>query len=350
MSMPSDGWTASGPDFSAQYRQQAEQLARRFAVMEGVVGVLLTGGLTFGKADRHSDIDLIVYLRQQSLRTWYFGEAPLPEGESRYHDLRLDVSYLDYERECERQWSSGEQWSASQAEVLYDPEGLLAALLDQKRPTEDELIGEALNSAARVRFMLERLVPAWLYRGESLAAHQVLNQAVSELIRLMHLMNRHPGPEAGWDVVLLDAVENAPDHVSAELRDAMTTGDLSAGAATRRRYTMYRLLQSCWADLSPDEPFEDRADFVRQRRMLRDLVTRGQIPLTEFRDRFDPHLLIQSPAFDLVWFDRQSDEPRLCFNHDRLHHLVHHDLGRFLDYQQRLLRELAEASGTDSDS
>lgn len=343
-------WESSGPDYSEEYRQEARQLARRFAVMEGVVGVLLTGGLTFGGADRYSDIDLIVYLRQQSLRTWYFGEAPLPEGESRYHNLHLDVSYLDYEHERERRWSTGELWGASRADILYDPEGLLADLLNEKLASVRQLTDEALDCAVRIKFLIEHLVPAWLYRGEALAAHKVLNQATDDLIRLIHLLNRQPGPEPGWDVALLGSLEKVPDGFSADLQEALKTGDLSAAEASRRRYVLLRLLQGCWTDIAPDEPFEDRADVVRQRRMLRDLLSRRSMPLAEFREKYDVRLLIQSPAFDLLWIDRQSEELSVWLNEDRLHELVHHDLGRFLDYQQRLLRELAAATGTDIDS
>lgn len=343
-------WASSGPDFSEQYREQAEQLARRFAIMEGVVGVLLSGGLTLGDADRYSDIDLFVYLRQQSLRTWYFGEAPLPEGESRYHDLRLDVSYLDYEQEQRREWSTTEQWSASRARILYDPEGLLAELLDAKRPSSEELAERALDSAATIRFMLERQVPAWLYRGEAIAAHQVINRATEEFVRLVHLMNDSAGPEAGWDIVLLESLPWKPDAISSELAGIMRTGDLSTSDASRRRYALLRVLQSCWSSIAPGEPFEVRADTGRQRRMLRDLSARATMSLNEFLERYDRRLLIQSPAFDLVWIDREAEEFQVRFSHDRLQHLLHHELGRFLDDQQRLLRELAESSGKDVDS
>lgn len=348
--MSTGRWASSGPDFSDHYRELAEQLARRFGVMEGVVGVLLTGGLTFGDADRYSDIDLFVYLRQQSLRTWYFGEAPLPEGESRYHDLRLDVSYLDYEYERERDWSITEQWSAARAAILYDPEGLLTELLAAKRPSSEELATRAFDTAAKIRFILERQVPAWLYRGEALAAHQVINRATDEFVRLLHLINGAPGPEAGWDVALLDDLPLKPDFLSHELIEIMRTGELSTSDASRRRYALLRLLQSCWSSIAPNEPIEDRADTVRQRQMLRELATRATMPLSEFLELYDRRLLIQSPAFDLVWIDREAEEFQVRFSHERLAHLLHHELGRFLDDQQRLLRELAESSGTEIDS
>jgi hypothetical protein len=183
-----------------------------------------------------------------------------------------------------------------------------------------------------------------------LAAHHVLNQAIADLVRLIHLLNHQPGPDAGWDVVLLESVEVVPPELTAQLSDAMQTGDLSAADASRRRYALLKLLQSCWSEIASGEPFEDRADLVRQGRMLRDLLGRGGVSISEFRAEYDPRLLIQSPAFELVWIDRQSDEVYVRFNVERLQQLVRHDLGRFLGYQQRLLRDLAAASGTDVDS
>jgi predicted nucleotidyltransferase len=348
--MSAGRWASSGPDYSQQYKNEAAQLARRFAVMEGVVGVLLSGGLTFGEADRHSDIDLYVYLRQQSLRTWYFGEAPLPEGESRYHNLRLDVSYLDYEHERERSWGPVEQWAASRAEVLYDPEELLGQLLQEKLRSPDAIRNEAMDVAANIRFLLERRVPAWLYRGESLAAHQVLNQATSDLVRLIHLVNKTPGPESGWDIALLNTLDFVPGSWAVRVSEIFDAGDLSADTASKRRYALTRVLYDCWARLAPAEPFEDRADVVRQRQMLRELAERGQIPLAEFRQTYEPHLLIQLPAFELVWIDREVEEFQVRFNHKRLQQLIHHELGRFLDFQQRILRDIGAAAGSDVDS
>ncbi len=348
--MDASGWTSPGPDFSERYRHEAQQLAHRYAIMEGVVGVVLVGGLTFGEADRYSDIDLIVYLRQQSLRTWYYGEAPLPEGESRYHDLRLDVSYRDYERETERPWTSTEVWGASRAGILYDPEGLVRELLTEKSRGESSTADEALDLAARVRFRLDRNVPAWLYRGEALAVHAVLNDAIDDLVALIHLINDLPAPETGWSIALLDHLERTPTGAESMIQEAMRTGDLSVEDASRRRYAVNRLLQACWEMFAPGETLHDRPDAVRQALMLRHLVHAGSMSLDDYHHRFDRRLLIQSPAFDLVAIDRQHHQTRVTFDYDRLRHLVNHELGRFLDYQQRLLRELADVAATELDS
>lgn len=346
-----ESWSSRGPDFSAAYRQQAQQLARQFAIMEGVVGVLLTGGLTFGEADRYSDIDLTVYLRQQSLRTWYFGEAPLPEGESRYRDLRLDISYLDYELEHSRNWTSADVWRASRAGILYDPEGLIRELLDSKQLDEAQYRLKAVDLAGNLQVTIDQLVPAWLYRGEALAAHALLNEGVSGVIELIHLINGSPVPESGWDVVLADSLDVVPDGFTGSIEEALRTGDLSAAEASRRRYALRTLLRQCVSHLSPAQSlFDEPGSASPLQEMLRYLMTHDALDIDEFLSRFDRILLIQSPAFDLVWIERTLDETRVRFNHARLHQIVQHELGRFLDSQQRLLRELASLASDESDS
>jgi hypothetical protein len=345
-----DRWASSGPDFSEAYLETAQQLARRYAIMEGVVGVALVGGLTFGEADRYGDVDLIVYLQQQSLRTWYFGEAPLPEGESRYHGLRLDASYRDYDRERERAWSPIEIWRASRSIVLYDPEQLLSDLFASKIPRPDAHAIAALDRAAEIRYLLDRKAPGWLYRGEALAAHQVLNLAVDQVVGLLYLVNGEVEPEPGWDLALIERLDWLPAQLTDSLRAAMNTGGLTIDEATPRRYALQRLLRQCWDRIAPGDPFEERADAVRQARMLRSMVVDGVVTLDEWRERYDPRLLIQSPAYELLTIERQANGAVVRFNHDRLQRLVDHELGRFLDNQQRLLRELAEAAGADYDS
>lgn len=349
--MDGRNWPAGSPDYSEQYRRQARGLAQRFAIMEGVVGVVLVGGLTFGEGDRYSDVDLIVYLQQQSLRTWYFGEAPLPEGESRYHDLRLDTSYRDFRSEQERTWSPAEIWKVSRAEILYDPEGLLRELLESKTGSErGDIAHDALDQATTVRFLLGRTVAAWLYRGEILAAHHVLNHAIDQFVGLLHCINERPMPGADWNVALLGQLEWRPERLEERLTEALTVHELTSAEASRRRHVLHRLLQECWNRIAPDEPFEDRTDAVHQARMLRTMVQRGGMSLEEYQSEFDRRLLILSPAYDLLWVDRQGAETWIRFNYDRLRQLINHELGRFLDYQQRLLRELAAASGTEVDS
>jgi hypothetical protein len=340
-----------GPNYAEQYRDLARQLARRYAVMEGVVGVVLIGGLTYGEADRYGDVDLIVYLREQSLRTWYFGEAPLPEGESIYRGLRLDVSYLDFQAEMEREWRPNDLWNVSRADILYDPEGLISELIAGKlEATVSTLDQQALERATYIRLLLDRIVPGWLYRGETTAAHHALNRAADQLLGLVHLINGQLVDGDDWNLKLVDDLAWKPVQFRKRIADTLVARVISAEEASRRRYELGRLLQECWYRMAPDEAIEGRADAVTQRRMLHAMAREGAIPLEKYLSRYSRTLLIRSPAYDLLTIDRSGETPLVRFNEQRLRHLINHELGRFLDHQQRLLRELAQASGTDIDS
>jgi hypothetical protein len=331
-----------GPDFSDEYRTRATQLARRFAVMEGVVGVALTGDLTLGEADRHSAVDLIVYLHERTLRTWHLGEAPLPEGESRYHGLRLDLAYRDYADELARQWSWAERWQARRAEILYDPEGRVRELFEAKAVFEaSDIAGALLAEASHARHLLDRAVPAWLYRGDSLAAHDCLNRAVVATVRVVYLANEQPAPDDARLTAMTRELERLPARWSDRLAEVLTVSEPSAAEASRRRRLLSRLLRDCWALAFPGETLEARPSTIQQTRMLREMARRGILPLRVYRERFNLSLLIQSPAFDLLTVRRHDPEPYVHFDYDRLNLLLEDELGRFFDHQQRLLRELA---------
>ncbi|MGA9349568.1 MAG: hypothetical protein WBW48_12315 [Anaerolineae bacterium] len=73
--------TISSPNKYDAYFRQARRFADRFAGFEGVVGVLLTGGVARGYADHFSELDLAIYLARPHFEDWARrGLAPFPEG------------------------------------------------------------------------------------------------------------------------------------------------------------------------------------------------------------------------------------------------------------------------------
>lgn len=332
---------SQAPNLAQAYREQARQLARRFAVLEGVVGVALVGGLTIGKADRYSDIDLAVYLRHRTLRTWLLGAAPLPEGPSLYHQTRLDLSYRDFAEEQARDWTPTERWQALTAELLYDPEGLIADLFAAKAtiPSTDTTQQLAAEFAA-LDGLLENAVPAWLYRGDPLAAHEALNRAVTQLIRLLYLVNQRPVPSESWRIHLADELPWRPADWSTRLAEALTVAEPSNAEARRRRQLLANLARECWTHAAPPGSADLAPPMASQYLMLREMADVREMPLAEFRQRFGPRALLRSPAFDLLTITHEETGAVVRFQHDRLEQILESELGRFLDEQQRLLRQL----------
>lgn len=336
-----EDWS-QGPNLAEGYREQARELARRFGVLEGVVGVALVGGLPLGQADRYSDVDLAVYLRHRTLQTWLLGVAPLPEGESLYHGVRLDLSYRDYAEDQERDWEPAERWQAATAEILYDPEGLIATLFQEKavfpEKEREQMLAVELDA---VRRLLDVVVPAWLYRGRPLAAHEILNRALEHVVRLVYLVNQRAVPADRWLVPLSFELPWLPERWQERLTEALITREPSNAEATRRRRVLSALMRECWLRVVPAAARELAPAEADQFLMLRALAAVREVSLDEFRSHYDLRALIQSPAFELVSVERRDSRAFVVFQSERLHHLVNEDLGRFLDHQQRILRALA---------
>ncbi|HUY99402.1 MAG TPA: DUF4037 domain-containing protein [Thermomicrobiaceae bacterium] len=331
-----------GPNLAEAYRDRARQLARRFAVLEGVVGVALVGGLPLGQADRYSDLDLVVYLRHRTLQTWLLGGAPLPEGVSRSQGIRLDLSYRDYAEDQTRDWSPTERWQATTAEVLYDPEGLVNALFTEKgaypEAERDRALARELAAAER---LLASVAPAWLYRGDALAAHHALGAALDAVLAVVYLINERPFPGQLWGLRLSRDLPWLPDRWEERLAAALVVAEPSNAEASRRRQVLSGLLRDCWVRMAPRAAAEVPPSEAGQLQMLRELATLGELPLDAFRERYELRALIQSPAFDLLAVRRREAGAMVVFRRERLAEIVEHELGRYLDGQQRVLRQLA---------
>jgi predicted nucleotidyltransferase len=125
--------TIGSPNDHAAFFRQAQIFADRFAAHEGVVGVLLTGGVARGYADHFSEIDLAVYLRRSTPKRWIqSGLAPYAEGDSCLDGWHVDFDYLCYEDELEAEWDHVKRWDRSYAVVLHDPQDLMRELLAEK--------------------------------------------------------------------------------------------------------------------------------------------------------------------------------------------------------------------------
>ena len=66
----SNNSSSSSPNEHAAYFPQAQEFAGRFAACEGVVGVLLAGGVARGHADHFSELNLAVYLTRPLFEDW----------------------------------------------------------------------------------------------------------------------------------------------------------------------------------------------------------------------------------------------------------------------------------------
>jgi hypothetical protein len=197
--------TISSPNEYDAYFRQAQQFAERFAGCEGVVGVLLTGGVARGYADHCSELDLAVYLTRPQFNDWTCrGLALFPEGDFCLDGWQVDFDYFCYEDEMETEWEHTKRWDRSYDVVLHDPQGLMGEILARKAIlTEEEK--QRLTSHHLVlygEYFCNLVVPSWLHRGDLLAAHHCLNTTLDSLIKAVFLANDELIPFDKWTLNL----------------------------------------------------------------------------------------------------------------------------------------------------
>jgi hypothetical protein len=336
--------TASSPNDHAAFFCQAQGFANRFAACEGVVGVLLTGGVARGYADHFSEIDLAVYLRRSTFERWTRnGLAPYPEGDSWQDGWHVDFDYLCYEDELEAEWDHIKRWDRSYAVVLYDPLGWVQQMLARKAVlTEEEK--QSLTSRHLILFgeyYCNLVVPSWVHRSDLLAAHHCLNTALDSLIQAVFLANDELIPFDKWTLNLSYTLAWTPSDWQMRVEQALLVREFSQTDVERRCTLIGDLLAECRAKLLGLKREGLDAIEARKLEMLRVVRERGAMSASEFDQRFGLRRAIQSPLFHLLRWETRGDKKWLVFDAGRLLEYTKQGFEGFLEWDRALLRTLA---------
>jgi len=130
--MPSHAYKA--PNRVEEFRRAAETIGDKIASIDGVVGVLATGGIARGYCDDISDLDLVVFTEDE--RTDDIASY-IAIGMLMHKNISLDTPVESYRTALEADvpseyWSQVVRWDREQAIVLADSEGRIAKLLANK--------------------------------------------------------------------------------------------------------------------------------------------------------------------------------------------------------------------------
>jgi hypothetical protein len=335
--------TVSSPNEYDAYFRQAQEFAERFAACDGVVGVLLTGGVARGYADHFSELDLAVYLTRRHFESWtHRGLAPFPEGDSWLGGWHVDFDYFCYEDEIEAQWEHTKCWDRSYAVVLYDSQGLMHEMLVRKAIlTEEEK--QRLTSRHLIlygEYFCKLVVPSWLHRGDLLAAHHCLNTALDSLIKVVFLANDELIPFDKWTLNLSYTLAWTPQNWRERVEQALLVREASRAEVERRCNLIAGLFAECREKMLG--PKTENLDIIEARKLeiLRHVREWGAVPATEFDQCFGLRRAIQSPLFHLLRRETRDGEEWLVFDEERLGEYAALDFEGFLEWDRALLRAL----------
>lgn len=281
----------------AALRQRLAALLPELVALPGVLGIVLGGGMSRGYADHLSEIDLTLYLTSDAYRRWMGGHAPLPQGIAVLGGALCDIRLADLDAERAAAWSDDALWDASYAEVLHDPQGLVAQLLSAKlatHPRPEDAEGPLFSCWWYFRLAGD----IWLHRGDVPQGHHMLGQAVVMLTKALFLANGERVPHEKWLLHMSRSLPWLPARWPERLAAAMATGDMGLAGLRQRQAA----IQSLWEEVDAfargalPVPMMQRTFY----RLLLLLAERGALPLAEWQRHADRSLLSSEPFHSLV--------------------------------------------------
>ena len=117
-------------NLNRKFLAAARTVSRKIATIDGVVGILATGGMARGHSDYYSDLDLVVYAEDEKARAI---DRYIAVGYLRYKGIALDTPVLRYgvavrHKSPSGYWSQVRRWDLENSLILFDTDCRMADL------------------------------------------------------------------------------------------------------------------------------------------------------------------------------------------------------------------------------
>lgn len=176
-----------------EFLSAAKIISSKISKIDGVVGILATGGLGRGYCDDYSDLDLTVYVDDKKLEEI---KKYIAIGYLRYKNIELDTPVESYQKALNQKspseyWSQVNRWDKHNSKILFDTNDKIKNLLkeklifpewEQKKLLEEHR--EGINEHSVYTFEL------WEKRSSLVNMTYSLIQASEHLILWIYAKNR----------------------------------------------------------------------------------------------------------------------------------------------------------------
>jgi len=212
---------------------------------------------------------------------------------------------VDFAAEADRDWDQVDRWDFSYAEILYDPQGALAALREAKLIPPDPAQTAGPLFSAWWHFELAGNI--WLRRKDALQGHLVLNHAVEDLLTALFLVNREYVPHTKWLIHMSRSLDWTPADWAVRLGAALSAAPNLESLAARQN-----AISGLWAEidrhaLSQIDPlFPLNLMHRHHYTQLKRLVIAGELSAAEWESEAGLSLLNSAPFHGLVTFDGET--------------------------------------------
>lgn len=182
-----------------EFLSAAKIIAGKISRIEGVVGILGTGGIGRGYCDDYSDLDLIVYVDHSRVKEI---DKYIAVGGVRYKEIELDTPVESYQKALNQKspskyWSQVMRWDRQNSQLLFDTDDRIANLLKEKLVFPDweqkKLVAtyrEDVDEYLNYNFKL------WEMRGRVINLADCLIRAAEHIILWIYAKNKKFQPYA----------------------------------------------------------------------------------------------------------------------------------------------------------
>lgn len=175
-----------------EFLSAAKIISKKISKIEGVVGILATGGIGRGYCDEYSDLDLIVYVDDEIVKEI---EKYIAVG-LRYKDIELDTPVESYQRALKHKspspyWSQVMRWDKENSQILFDADNKIENLLKEKLVFPDWEQKKLLKKYSEgVEDHLKYNFEMWEKRGSLINLADSLIKATEYIILWIYAKNK----------------------------------------------------------------------------------------------------------------------------------------------------------------
>lgn len=220
--------------------QTANEMARQ-QVSEDTVGVVFLGAIPRGYFDDAADIDIVLFKR------------PLPEGTVNPQFVKVDgfevhYHFEDYDSARESAWDMSKRWAFSQREIAYDPQGLIAQLLQEKVPLRPEEKRWLLMSGLVLsEWYINRLACLWIERGNIISAHHMFYQGLNYFFDMLFALNDELVADMKWRYYCAEKLPLLPANFRERIQEVLLLNAVTVEEIQRRREAFLTM----WREMAP---------------------------------------------------------------------------------------------------
>jgi len=168
-----------------RFRRAAKVIAGKIAAIDGVIGIVATGGISRGHSDEYSDLDMIVYADDD---TWRDIRRYIAVGQLNYKGIDFDIPVDSYRAAMHRRvpstyWSQELRWTLQQAIIFHDTKDRISDMIAAKvifpETERTKLVRDNHHWAEEI---LNYMYPTWVQRGRIHNLAHLLRNAAEHII------------------------------------------------------------------------------------------------------------------------------------------------------------------------